>query len=53
MSRKDRTNQTKAKTTNTEREETALPFDILPLPDPRFKGRLAAPTSTPRRIFFR
>jgi hypothetical protein len=41
---KDKAKETKTKkpAKNTERQETALLSDILPLPDPRFKGRIGS-----------
>src|SRR4030095_4142238 len=41
---KDKTNKTKAKTqaTNSERQESARLSDILPLPDPKFHGRIGS-----------
>ena len=39
---KDKKNKTKTHTTKTERQEAALLSDILPLPDPRFKGRIGS-----------
>jgi hypothetical protein len=37
---RDKTDKTNKKTQTTSRQETALLSDILPLPDPRFKGRI-------------
>ena len=39
---KSKTNKTRKRTTNTERQETVLLSDILPLPNPRFKGRIGS-----------
>jgi len=37
---KDETNKTRTKRMNTERQQTVLLSDILPMPDPRFKGHI-------------
>src|SRR4030095_10952614 len=38
---KDKTNKTRTQRMNTERQQTVHLSDILPMPDPRFKGHIS------------